>query len=251
MATGAVGIDSVSPAGSTNPGAGDRRIWQHAVILGAVFPRAWSGQFCGKCGHDKLQPLGVQFLNANGIRVLPVARQTPALGSDDPTARAHAALNAQALFEAFPPADLYGADPDVLVFLDVEEGAPLSQAYYAGWSDELIKQGTALSSGTVNLHPAVYMGKANTASAAALTAAVGAGAVCAGVWIARYWQNQCIPPADWDDTLVTPAGGLPCPILAWQYADACGSFDSSQANPGHQDILLNRLVLPPSTAVSV
>jgi hypothetical protein len=251
MAIGLAGLDSTSPAGSTILSQATSTFGAAPSFWGRYFHAPGQIDYAGVVDSTNYSATESQFLNSNGIRVLPIARQTRAVGTDQATGRAHAALNVQALFEAFAPSYLYGADPDVLMFLDVEQGTPLSQGYYSGWSDELVKQGSARSSGTVNLHPAIYMGQANTASAAALNAAVSSGSICAGVWIARYWNNTCAPPADWDDTLVTPNGGLPCPILAWQYADACGSFDCSQANPAHQDILISRLVLPPSNAVSV
>ncbi len=189
------------------------------------------------------------FLNTHGVRLLPIARQTPAVGGSADDGRAHAQQNVAALFAAMPPAYLYGADPDVLVFLDVENTHPLSDEYYTGWSDELQNQAALLSGNTVTLHAAVYMGQADAASAAALTRAVAGGAVCAGVWIARYNPNRCAPQP-WNDPLVTPAGGLPCPILAWQYADSCPDFDASQTNPAHQDMLLSRLPLPPGPSVT-
>lgn len=119
----------------------------------------------------------------------------------------------------------------------------------AFWGRYFHAPGGLQSGHTVTLHAALYMSQGDTASAYALTRAITGGAICAGVWIARYHTSTCVAPADWDDALVTPRGGLPCPILAWQYSDSCDGFDTNQANPAHQDMLLSRLALPPGPSL--
>jgi hypothetical protein len=59
------------------------------------------------------------FLRSNGIRLLPLARQTGRVGTDSATGSADARLNVNAIFEAIPAAYLAGSDPNPLVFLDV------------------------------------------------------------------------------------------------------------------------------------
>jgi hypothetical protein len=172
------------------------------------------------------------------------------VGGSTADAQYDAAQNVAAIFEVFPPAYLSGADPDVLVFLDVEQESPMTSAYYTAWSAAIIDLANQNSRGRVRLHPAIYGSQGATATWSALKHAINGGAVCDGAWIARYYYPS-VGPRAWNDGLVTPAGGLPCPILAWQYWEApqhspsSANFDASLANPAHSDMLLSRLVLPP------
>jgi hypothetical protein len=189
-----------------------------------------------------------KLLHANGIRVLPIARQTSHVGGSAQDGANDAARNVDALFEVFPAAYLSGVDPNVLVFLDAEldpkKQPPLSSDYYTGWSDSLIRLGAQRSNGRVQLHPALYASHGDTATWSALRAALASHAVCDGVWVASW--NTTPAPLDWDGGRTTPAGGLISPTLAWQYFGGTGpNFDADQTNPMHTDILISRLVMPP------
>jgi hypothetical protein len=187
------------------------------------------------------------FLAANNISVLPIARQSGNVGGSQAKGAADAQNNVNAIFELFPPAYLAAACPDLFVFLDVEQGSPLASDYYLGWSGRLVQAGAA---GQVRLHPAIYAGQADLTSWTALAQAVAAGAVCEGGWIARYHFGSPVPRA-WDDAIVTPVAGSPCPLLAWQYwasadgAPAAENFDTSLVNPAHDGALAAWLVVPP------
>jgi hypothetical protein len=193
------------------------------------------------------------FLRSNNIRVLPIARQSSHVNGSADEARFDAARNVAAIFEVFPPAYLSGADPDILVFLAIEQDAPVTTTYYAAWSAAIIETGMERSNGRVRLHPAVYSSYAANETWAALRCAIGDGAVCDGALIARC-SYPSPAPRPWCDQYVTPAGGLTCPILGWQYwcapihAPPSAAFDAILANPAHADMLLSRLVLPPSAA---
>jgi hypothetical protein len=247
MASGQPGVDTDSAVSSGV-------LMKATAVLGAK-PVFWGryfhapGQIDWKGRFDTVNYAATEneLLNSNRIKLLPIARQTPAVGGSDADGRGDAQKNVSALFEALKPAYLYGAAPDVLVFLDVEGAPSLSPAYYAGWSDELQTQGALHSGNTVTLHAALYMSQGDAATASALTSAVAAGALCAGAWIARYDPDVCGPAPAWNDGIVTPRGGLPCPILAWQYcsSDSCAGYDGSQTNPAHEAMLLARLPVPP------
>jgi hypothetical protein len=60
----------------------------------------------------------------------------PVWRRDDARAQ-RAALNVAAIFEAIAPSYLYGVDPDVLVFLDIEPKPQMTVEYYMGWSSTL------------------------------------------------------------------------------------------------------------------
>jgi hypothetical protein len=97
-----------------------------------------------------------EFLRSNGIRVLPLARQTGHVSTDSATGSIDARHNVDAIFEAFPVAYLAGADPSALVFLDVEPEGPLNPDYYAGWSSTISSYSARISGGSVKLKPAIY-----------------------------------------------------------------------------------------------
>jgi hypothetical protein len=186
------------------------------------------------------------------IKILPIAQQTTHVGSGTTDGETDGSLNARAIIDTFGSAYLHGAAPDVLVFLDVEKGLPLSRSYYIAWSAALQKTANQLSGGNVSLHPAIYASFSDDTTWAALRSAIAAGAPCAGAWIARWKSTAggCFPLDEWDEAHVTPTGGLPCPVLLWQYSQECNGFDCDQASPFHEDVLLGRLVLPPALAVA-
>lgn len=189
------------------------------------------------------------MLRSRGIRVLPIARQTSHVNQPNQAQR-DASLNVQAIFEIFSAQYLSGADPNVLVFLDVEQESPMTAAYYSAWSDSLIREAAQLSQGRVKFHPAVYGSRGDNQTWSELKQAMITGAVCDGIWIARYFASQ--KPRPWNDSLVDPSVPLDCPILAWQYwASADGApedlnFDTNLASPAHFDILIDRLIMPPA-----
>jgi len=192
------------------------------------------------------------LLRAKGIRVLPIARQTALVGGNAAQATNDAKNNIAALFEVFPAAYLSGADPDILMFLDVEPDNPLSVEYYTAWSATLISEAAGLSNNRVRVHPAIYGNHGDVATWTALNTAVAGDAVCDGIWVARYYFPSPQPHA-WIDALVAPSVTLPCPILAWQYwsspdhSPESANFDATLVNQPHADMLISRLVMPPSS----
>jgi hypothetical protein len=228
---------------------------QSSAYLGRA-PQFWGRYFyapgqINTAGHRDSHYSAAEnaLLRARGIRVLPIARQTSHVNQPN-RAQQDASRNAQAIFEAFSAQYLSGADPNVLVFLDVEQGNPMVAEYYAIWSEALIAQATGLSQGRVKFHPAVYGSRGDEQTWSELKQAMNDGAVCDGVWIARYFKSQT--PRPWNDSLVNPTIPLDCPILAWQYwASADGApkilnFDANLASPAHFDILIDRLIMPPA-----
>jgi hypothetical protein len=126
----------------------------------------------------------------------------------------------------------------------------MAAEYYAIWSKALVAQATDLSQGRVKFHPAVYGSRSDDRTWSELKQAMANGAVCDGVWIARYFQSHALRP--WNDSLVNPTVSLDCPVLAWQYwgspddAPEDLNFDENLASPAHFDILLDRLIMPPA-----
>jgi hypothetical protein len=191
------------------------------------------------------------FLRSNNIRLLPIARQTGNVGGDADTAIRDAKLNVEALFEAISPNYLAGADPNALVFLDVEESNALSAEYYLAWAQTIADHSSEKSSGHVRLRPAIYAGPTHAETWNALAKAVNQGSVCYGAWMARYFlHGSPIPPA-WNDGFVTPTVKMDSPILAWQYwaspdhAPPELNFDTTLINAAHADALLDGLIMPP------
>lgn len=190
------------------------------------------------------------LLRSKGIKLMPLARQTKHVKRDAALGVADAKLNVDAIFECFPATYLTGADPRVLVYLDVESTDPLTTEYYSGWAKTLMAYSQAHSGGLVHFLPAIYTGVKDDKTWTALRAATLLGAPCFGAWLARYYYKS--PAAKpWSDSLATPAVAPPCPLLAWQYwgspdkAPLNENFDTSVINPAHEDVLLNGLIMPP------
>src|SRR5690349_13498330 len=120
-----VGIDSIAVSGP--------QLFANAIDamhLGQT-PAFWGRYFHARgqlnaAGHKDSHYSAAEhgFLHNNNIRVLPIARQTALVGGSADLGDRHARTNVGALFETFPPGYLSGADPDVLVFLDVEQDSP-------------------------------------------------------------------------------------------------------------------------------
>lgn len=244
---GRYAVDSFNPVNVSSVAAA-------SGIAGGGVPAFW-GRYIyapgrvnssGKVDNGHFSAAENAVLRASNIRLLPICRQTSHVGQDAEAGKSDAARNVAALFEVFPPAYLSGADPDVLMFLDSEcspTQPTLSAEYYSGWAATIVAAGNSISGGRVNLHPALYASQSDTGTWSALRMAIQNGAPCDGVWVAAW--NKIPAMVDWNDARTTPSGGLPCPILAWQYSDQGGGFDTNTTNPVHDDALLSRLVMPP------
>ena len=188
-------------------------------------------------------------LRASNIRLLPIARQTKNVDGTVADGSADAQENCDDLISTFGADYLASLSSEFYMFLDVEGSPSLSQDYYTGWAQTLVAHSSSASGGRVTIHPCVYGTQSDKTTWSTVTAAMSAGVPCKGAWIARWPSSGCQPLPDWSDVLVTPPGGIPCPILLWQYADDChggGGFDCSTTNPSiNLQDFLTRLVLPP------
>jgi hypothetical protein len=193
------------------------------------------------------------FLRSNGIRLLPLARQTDNVGGDQTKGAADAKNNVDAILESIPAGYLTGTDPSALVFLDVEIDRPLNADYYVGWSQTIGDYSSQRSNGGVKFKPAIYAATMDTVTWAALAQALKAGSLCYGAYIDRYHFGSPVSNG-WQADILTPAGGITPPILAWQYwacadtASADLNFDTNIASPYHYDALLDGLIMPPPAA---
>jgi hypothetical protein len=192
------------------------------------------------------------FLRRNGIRLLPLARQTGHVGTDSATGSIDARHNVDAIFEAFPAAYLAGSDPNILVFLDVEPQVPLDPDYYAGWSSTISTYSSQSSGGSVKFKPAIYANTRDGRTWTALARALAGGSLCFGIYVARYYySDDPKPDHGWQTSILTPSGGVTPPILAWQYwecddlAPPDKNFDTNIASPFHSDVLIDGLIMPP------
>jgi hypothetical protein len=249
MASGLPGVDSSVPVTSQAQGQG---LIQLAIGLLNTVPAFWGRYFTSPQTTGSVEyrhTLENAALNAAGIPVLPIARQTANVGGTAQQGAADAAANAADLLATFG-ADSLAAQGDIFfMFLDVEGNPSLSVDYYTAWAQTLAQSSSNLTGGQITVRPCIYASQGDTATWQALSQAMASGADCGGAWVARYLGNGCDAVPDWDDSVVTPSVGAPCPILAWQYAGNCagGSLDISQTNPelDPYGTLLNFLVLPP------
>jgi hypothetical protein len=249
MANGLPGADSASPVTSQVGGQGLIDVARNH--FGAV-PAFWGRYFTSietKGDVEYHHATEGAALNASGIRVLPVARQTLRVNGTAADGAADGAANAADVLASFGADYLVTLGNTFFVFLDVEGNPSLSADYYTGWAQAIAASSSAATGGRVSLRPCVYAEPKDAPTWEALRQAMANGADCGGAWVARYLNDGCTRFPDWDDAFVTPAGGAPCPILIWQYAGDCcsGSIDCSQTNPelDPNASLLQYLALPP------
>jgi hypothetical protein len=192
-----------------------------------------------------------QLLNAAGVPLLPIARQTGNVDGRVEQGIADGVANARDFIRTFGTQVLTEQGGRFYMFLDVEGSPSLSQDYFVGWAQGLAEEAESLGGGSVQILPCVYGTHTDTDTWSAVAAAIAAGTPCFGAWIARYFSGQCVM-GEWQPAIVTPLAPVPfpCPILAWQYAGDCldGQIDCSQTNPDIdiQSQLLAFLVLPPA-----
>jgi hypothetical protein len=253
MAKGKAGADSSVLV--TNEIQGKNLI-QLATDLFGQTPAFWGRYFTSastsgnvEYRHLKENPI----LRQNGIRVLPIARQTRNVNGTQAQGSVDAEANAEDLIATFGQDYLKSQGGQFLMFLDVEGSPSLSAAYFMGWAQTLRAHSQDITGGTVEILPCVYATRSDNITWQAVVTCGEQGIQCGGAWIARWVHHGCAGLDDWDDARVGPSVQLPCEILAWQYSDDCrggGGFDCNQANPNidvNQE-LLSRLVLPPDTA---
>ena len=250
MAKGKPGADSSVSVKNQVGGVG---LIDLANSLYGEMPVFWGRYFtststAGGTEYRHLKENGI--LRANGIRVLPIARQTKSVNGTQAAGSADAQANVEDLVATFGEDYLESLGGQFFMFLDVEGSPSLSQAYYTGWSEALSAHSQDITAGRVTILPCIYATRGDNVTWNALAAAFDGGADCSGAWVARWKSSSCLALPDWDNSLVAPTVNLPCPILIWQYAADChgaGGFDCSETNPGIdlQGDLLNQLVLPP------
>jgi hypothetical protein len=254
MANGLPGVDSSNPVTSQVEG---QDLIQLAISQFNAVPAFWGRYFTNPVTTGSAEyrhALESAALNAAGVRVLPIARQTRNVSGAAAQGAADAGSNAKDFLSSFG-ADALAAQGNVFfMFLDVEGKPSLSLDYYTAWAQALAQTSADATGGQVKIRPCIYASHGDIATWQVLAQAMAKGADCGGAWVARYPGGGCNAVPDWDDTVVTPRGGAPCPILAWQYAENCAHdcLDLSQTNPALDPYatLLNFLMIPPVPAGS-
>jgi hypothetical protein len=176
-----------------------------------------------------------QLLRENNIRVLPIARQTRRVNGTQADGSADGEANVDDFLNTFGIDYLASVGREFYMFLDVEGSPSLSKAYYTGWAQSLMNHSATGTNGKVHVLPCIYATRSDTPTWSAVSAAVSAGVLCGGAWVALWPSPGCQPLPDWDHNRIMPTTAIPFKILAWQYADDChggGGFDCSETNPG-------------------
>jgi hypothetical protein len=222
-----------------------------------AMPLFWGRYFKRPDSTDEYQPsVENAVLEANDIRLLPIARQTNRVAGTASDGAQDAALNADAFVKALGIDHLNAIGGEMLMFLDVEGTSStnpnLSLDYWIGWSTALVARSESASGGRFRLVPGVYCRQNQAPTWTAIADAARLGFRCAGAWVFRMRTGACDKPIpDWDAPFNTPSVPLPCPLMIWQFAIDClfeggVDFDMINPDPGIATALLNRLVLPPA-----
>jgi hypothetical protein len=251
MATGKPGADSSVLVTSH---IGGKSLVELATDLYGEPPVFWGRYFtsastAGTVEYRHLKENNI--LRENGIRVLPIVRQTKRVDGDEAVGSADGIANAHDILVTFGAGYLQTLGEEFYVFLDVEGAPSLSQAYYTGLASSLSGHSSAATGGAVTLLSCVYATRSDSVTWSAMSAAAATGVECYGIWVARWTHHGCHVLDEWDDARIQPKVSIPCPVLCWQYSDDChggGGFDCSQTNPSMAlDDLLNHLILPPGS----
>jgi hypothetical protein len=253
MATGRPGADSSALVTTQVQG---KALVQLATDLFGQAPAFWGRYFTStstsgnvEYRHLKENPI----LRQNGIRVLPIARQTRNVNGTQAQGSIDAEANSEDLIATFGQEYLASQGGQFLMFLDAEGSPSLSTAYFSGWAQTLTGHSADITGGNVKILPCVYATRSDTTTWQAVADCADEGILCCGAWIARWLHDGCVAPDDWDDAKVKPSVQLPCNVLVWQYSDDCwggGGFDCDEANPSIDvdQELLSKLILPPDTS---
>jgi len=256
MAKGKAGADSSVLV--TNEIQG-KTLVQLATELFGQTPAFWGRYFTSASTSGNVEYRHLKensILRQNGIRLLPIARQTRNVNGTQAQGSADAEANAEDLIATFGQEYLASQGGQFLMFLDVEGAPSLSPAYFTGWAQTLSSHSADITSNTVRLLPGVYATRSDDVTWQAVTKCAEQGVQCCGAWIARWVHHGCAGSDDWQDAKVSPNVQLPCKVLVWQYSDDCwggAGFDCDQANPNidlNQE-LLAKLVLPPDTVATL
>jgi hypothetical protein len=254
MAKGKAGADSSVLVTSQIQG---KNLIQLATDVFGQTPSFWGRYFTSASTSGNVEYRHLKensILRQNGIRVLPVARQTRNVNGTQAQGSADAAANAEDLITTFGQDYLASQGGQFLVFLDVEGSPSLASPYFLGWAQTLSSHSAAITGGAVQLLPCVYATRSDDVTWQAVADCADQGVLCSGAWIARWVHRGCAGLDDWDDARVSPRVDIPCQVLLWQYSDDCGGgsgFDCDQANPNIADQdFLSKLVLPPDTAAT-
>jgi hypothetical protein len=253
-----------------------------APLIGGS-PKFWGRYFNGTSSRTyQYKRSENAILHQLGIPVLCLARQMKFVGK--PTdAAAHAQENMNGVVEAFGAEYLLSRNLSPILYLDLEPESTnsayvLDQKYYATWS-ATIAAGFTAPGGVIRFRPAVYLNLGDSRKSwVRINDACAAGAVCVGVFPARYVlqdpHDKVSPPPPssamtWDDHALTPSpnpiphghANANIPVLAWQYygdypkrwsADhkkvIGGDIDFDMVNPAYEQLVLSGLVPPPSGA---
>jgi hypothetical protein len=223
----------------------------------AAQPLTWGRYFNGfHTTSAEYLPSEAPLFRSLGLKLVPVAQQTPKVGGKEDDGAANATMNVQKFITRLGADHLAANGTEYLMFLDVEGdpagGNPsMSAAYYKGWSTQLVAASRAQSLGRFTIVPGVYARTKDNNTWNALLAAEAEGAErCRGVWTTRTHTNACTQPArSWEASFLTPPIAINCPVFCWQFAIDCpdgNGIDADLLNPDDtiRKTLLDRLIVP-------
>jgi hypothetical protein len=191
-------------------------------------------------------------LYREGIRLLPIARQTIRVGGTIEDGLADGDRNVDAFVNSLGADHLAAQGRELLMFLDVEgtssRNPALSLPYFVGWSNALSQRSAERSGGRFEILPAIYCRQNNDETWRVVAHAADLGHPIAGAWVFRAHNQACASLPDWDPGFLLPSIALPCPVMAWQFAIDCYNsmldFDMVNPAPEVEKALLSRLVIP-------
>jgi hypothetical protein len=260
---------------------------QAAPLIGGP-PKFWGRYFNGTSANTyQYETSENAVLHQLGISVLCLARQMKFVG-DPAHAAAHARRNMKGVVDAFGAQYLISRNLSPILYLDLEPESTsaayiLDQQYYTIWSATIVA-GFQTPQGLIHFRPAVYLNQGDSQTSwLRINDACAAGAVCVGVYPARYIRqnpdDKASPPPPssaltWNDHDRTPRpnpiphghANANIPVIAWQYYGDYpkhwppghhdpvhddpigGDIDFDMVNPAHEDLVLSGLVPPPEGA---
>src|SRR2546423_5090318 len=184
-----------------------------------VKPRFWGRYFGIFKPKDSYTNAEATSMAANGIRLLPIARQTAFVDHSREVGEQQGKFNVDDLVKRVGIATLAKHQGEILFFLDTEPKPVLNAAYFEGWASAIVSEGAKHG---LQLAPAVYLHHNDEGIWSALIEAAKAGHGPRAAWVVAEHDDACKNPVpNWDSKFILPKNNPtfvpPCPIVVRQF----------------------------------
>jgi len=195
----------------------DDRITGFKVLTGKA-PTYWGRYICNNNSDYDLSSSELDVFRRSGIKPILILQPGQSTLSGGQAEAVEAARCFKAKLDALASEFLFPGD--LMIFLDVEKGTHLSQAYLEALVSELQASGVLAGSTQFGLY---LSGGYSSDVRALINSEVANRTPISVVWIARYLKS-CGPLPYWQDNNIPELGSINVSSELWQYAEACHAY---------------------------